>query len=527
MKEALKSSLGWIRRNPLLILLFAVGALVRLWYGGVIPPGLNQDEASVGYDAYAILHYGIDRNGASLPVHLIAWGSGQNALYAYFSMPFIYLFGLNVWSVRAVSMLFGLIGMAAMYGIGRRMFDSRKGVLLALFLTAICPWHIMMSRWGLESNLFPTLALLAVYFLLLGLEKPKWLYGSTIMLALSLYAYGTAYFFVPVFTVAAATYLWATKRVKPAILLLQAALLAVLSLPILLFLYINKAGKEAIVTPFFTIPKLTVPRVEQVSALFSDGLAEGIALRANKLLELLLSQDDGLPWNAIPDYGYIYPLGIPFIAIGIGVVAAKMFKNKSAPHAIVCLWFAAALLMALIMDINMNRINVIFYPILLLGSAGLVWFGEWIRDSLKIVLPAFVMLFALFGWHYFTKYPDEIGPTFYESFGEAVRYASGETDGPIAVTGAVNMPYIYVLFYERVDPRSFVDTVTYSNPGAPFQQVRSFGRYTFGDAAPVRGRAAAYVLHNSELPPAAILEGYEIRRFKNFSVLTEKASNSL
>ena len=91
MKNLLKFSLEWGKRHPLLILLFAVGALVRLWYAGGIPPGLNQDEASVGYDAYAILHYGIDRNGASLPVHLIAWGSGQNALYAYFSMPFIYL----------------------------------------------------------------------------------------------------------------------------------------------------------------------------------------------------------------------------------------------------------------------------------------------------------------------------------------------------------------------------------------------------------------------------------------------------
>lgn len=85
----------YIKKNPWPLLLFLLGAVIRILYIGSIPPGLNQDEASIGYDAYSILHYGIDRNGVHLPIHLIAWGSGQNALYAYLSMPFIWLFGLT------------------------------------------------------------------------------------------------------------------------------------------------------------------------------------------------------------------------------------------------------------------------------------------------------------------------------------------------------------------------------------------------------------------------------------------------
>lgn len=508
------------RSHPLLLVVFAVGAWVRIWYGGIIPPGLNQDEASVGYDAYAILHYGVDRNGVSLPVHLIAWGSGQNALYAYLSMPFIYLFGLNVWSIRVVSMLMGLIGMAAMYGIGRKLLGTSKGALLVLFLTAICPWHIMMSRWALESNLFPTLALVAIYCLLRGLESSKWLYGFTIMLALSMYAYGTAYFFVPVFAAAVAVFLWASKRIKPQLLLVHGGLLTLLSLPILLFLYINKADQESIVTPFFTIPKLTVPRVEQISSLFSDHAAEGLVLKGRRLIELLFTQNDGLPWNAIPDFGYLYPIALPFIGIGIGVLAGRAFASRSAPHVVVGLWFATALLMALIMDINMNRINIVFYPIILLAAAGIYWCGVHIRHSMKISIAAFTMMFALFGWHYFNKFPDEIGPYFSESLDQAIRYAADETEGQVHVTDRVNMPYIYVLFYEKVDPRVFADSVVYANPGAPFQQVSSFGRFTFGQAAPEAGQGTVYVLHNSELPPAASLEGFNVRAFKHFTVLT-------
>ncbi|MBR2279774.1 MAG: hypothetical protein IJ903_02445 [Ruminococcus sp.] len=77
-----------------------LAATVRLVLFGSHPAGLNQDEASIGYEAWSVLHYGIDRNGLSVPVHFIAWGSGQNALYAYLLMPFIALFGLNVVTQR-------------------------------------------------------------------------------------------------------------------------------------------------------------------------------------------------------------------------------------------------------------------------------------------------------------------------------------------------------------------------------------------------------------------------------------------
>lgn len=76
----------WPKWLPFM-LIFLLAAVLRLWAFGTVPGGLNQDEASIGYDAWSILYYGIDRNGIRLPVHLIAWGSGQNALYAYLSMP--------------------------------------------------------------------------------------------------------------------------------------------------------------------------------------------------------------------------------------------------------------------------------------------------------------------------------------------------------------------------------------------------------------------------------------------------------
>ena len=73
---------GGRRRREWLIAgsILLMGALLRFLCLGSFPPGLNQDEASIGYDAWSLLHYGVDRCGSAWPVLLVSWGSGQNVL---------------------------------------------------------------------------------------------------------------------------------------------------------------------------------------------------------------------------------------------------------------------------------------------------------------------------------------------------------------------------------------------------------------------------------------------------------------
>ena len=51
-------------------------------------------------DTYSIMNYGIDRNGNFIPTFLVAWGSGQNALYTYMLIPFVKILGLSLLSAR-------------------------------------------------------------------------------------------------------------------------------------------------------------------------------------------------------------------------------------------------------------------------------------------------------------------------------------------------------------------------------------------------------------------------------------------
>lgn len=114
-----------------------------------MPGGINQDEAFAGYEAWALLNFGLDSSGHSFPVYLTAWGSGMNALASYLMMPFIAVFGLEVWVIRLPQLIVSCLTLVAVFGIVRRLAGGRAA-LIALLLVAVCPWHVYLSRWGLE-----------------------------------------------------------------------------------------------------------------------------------------------------------------------------------------------------------------------------------------------------------------------------------------------------------------------------------------------------------------------------------------
>lgn len=79
------------------------------------------------------------------------------------------------------------------------------------------------------------------------------------------------------------------------------------------------------------------------------------------------------------------------------------------------------------------------------------------------------------------------------------------------------MPYIYVLFSEKTNPVTFLNTVKYVNNKAAFRQVRSFDRFTFGLERCRMEGDAIYILRKDESPPERISQ-YKINNFVDFNV---------
>jgi hypothetical protein len=151
-----------------LFFIFMIGSLVRLFAIGRFPNALNVDEASSGYDAFSLMKWGVDRAGNSYPVYLYAWGSGQSVLYSYLMIPVIAVTGLTEYGIRLPMAIIGVISLYVFYYLIKNIFDNKKYGIIATAFFAICPWHIMKSRWGMECNIFP-----CIFIISFRIEKEK------------------------------------------------------------------------------------------------------------------------------------------------------------------------------------------------------------------------------------------------------------------------------------------------------------------------------------------------------------------
>ena len=203
-----------------------------------VPPGLNQDEASSAYDAYALLHYGIDRNGFHNPVAMVAWGSGMSCFTSYLMMPFMVCFGQSVPALRLPFLLAGAASILLIAQLAKRIHGVQAG-RIAAFVLAVSPWHILMSRWAHEANLVPFMLLSAVLVSVLSLSRPWLLPVSFGLFGISLYTYGPVLVVVPLYLAILLPYafyhrIWPARPVVVALLVL-----AILGTPVLLYAAVN------------------------------------------------------------------------------------------------------------------------------------------------------------------------------------------------------------------------------------------------------------------------------------------------
>ncbi len=496
------------------VLLILAGAALRVLLLEKYPPGLNQDEASEGYETWSLLVSGMDRNGNPWPVIFPSWGSGQNVLYAYLSIPFVALFGLTPAVFRLTSAIWGTLTLPAVWGLGHRLWGDRGG-LVCLAVTALCTWHIMLSRWALEANLLPCFLLLGIWLAAESLRRPWLLLGAAAAFGLSLYAYGPAFLFLACFLPPALICFLCRKRIPWYVFLASAGLFCLLALPVTAANLRNALGLDAVRVLGITLPKLTETR--QASTMTLTGDLRVLWGNFKAFWEMLLKQTDGLAYNAVP--GRMFAPGtLLFAAFGLGEILWRLFRRRLAEGEELVLWTVFAVLVSgLFIVPNLNRMNMAFLPVLLLAGRGAARLLEllpkkWMRAAAASAGAATLLLGTfLFAAKYLTETRDILSGWFYEGLGEAVAYADGLDAPEKRVTDSVNMPYIYVLFYTKTPPEEFRATVVWRDPGAAFQHAAAFGEWTFSSSPPPPG--AVWVCFEWEAGEAEVLA-----RFGSFAV---------
>lgn len=192
----------------ILITILLGAAVLRLANREASPPGLNQDEAVNGWNAWCLLKTGMDQTGQSWPLfYLRGLGSNYTPLNFYLLMPFQAVGGMNIWTTRATASLGGILTIFLIWFVGKRLVGQVAG-LTAAALLALNPWHLVASRWGIEANLCPLLAIVPLAMLLAArlppatsATRPSIILAALggILTGLCLYGYPAVLIFLPLF----------------------------------------------------------------------------------------------------------------------------------------------------------------------------------------------------------------------------------------------------------------------------------------------------------------------------------------
>lgn len=494
--NALKSF--FFKFNPYLSAITFIALLLRLIYLNQVPNGFHSDEVSIGYEAYSILKTCKDEHGVLFPLYFKAFGEYKNPVFIYTVVPFIKVFGLNIFAVRFATAIYGTLTVFFTYLLCKELFNKKIG-LCAAFLLAICPWHLHFSRIAYEAISFPAFFTIGFYFLVKGLHKRRYMVYSAVILAITFYTYSPAKLLVPIFLLGflALNYKTLFKFKKELIISLIAGCLILV--PLLIFTIKGKGQtrfntisiftsnslhktKDRILNDIYWAPSFCKKFVDNKKFLISYSFIKNYISHFS--LDFLFFKGDTNPRHSVGKMGQLYQFEGILIILGIIFILIKRKRenliilwwllifpisssltNDGVPHAIRSIYglpsFQIIAGFAIYSSYNYIRF---------LNSATLK-FRKYLTPFI-ILLSITLATFAAFNIKsYFTRY-FKVYPLINYS---AWRYDMREL--VLTVDKMKNIddfsfigtrdPYIFLLFYTKYDPKKW-------------QESRTFERYKIG-----------------------------------------------
>ena len=522
-------------------LVFALGCFFRFYHLTTLPDGLNQDEASIGYEAFSLAFYGVDRYGNPFPVYPITWGSGGGSpLLIYLTALSFKLFGVSIFVLRGTVAFFGCLTLPLFYLLVKEAKSSLSGLqssptgLLGMLLLAIAPWHILLTRWTLDYGLIPfTFGLAILVLMKAARKKSTGLYVlASALAALNMYSYGSANIVIPAFLLLSVFFLMRGKILSIRQLFLCMLMFLLVCAPLFLFYFINVCKLPEIITPFFSVERFRSDHTASVFLSFSDLFLRGEGIKNSKELLLYLSVgvENGEYYTYMPGYWTFYVFTFPVTLVGFVVSLKRMregrrealfaVQNKaanahSASHSlsgtvaaeeIVFSAFLASFLFGLSVRISINHIIMVYLPLLYYTVCGYDAFmrvaaysasgkagGRRGKFGRQIFLfPALTLLVGFlffvrdyYGGRYNALCADSI---FFRGYGEACVYAEEavkkEADNSSALIYSTNTnlisPFMIAVFYTRMPPATYVKTVHYKDLHSEFLVADAVGKFRFG-----------------------------------------------
>ncbi len=174
------------RELTLITGILLIAAFFRLYRLNDLPPGWRDDEVvETAVHAQVVL-------AGQYPIYF-PQAEGHEPLYHYLSALMMALGGRSLFTVRLLSVFFGLFSLAAFYRLARRLLGARVALIATLAL-AVSFWGLMYSRFKLRHISELGFMLLAFYWFIPRASPPSHLRSilAGMSLALCLYTYFAA-----------------------------------------------------------------------------------------------------------------------------------------------------------------------------------------------------------------------------------------------------------------------------------------------------------------------------------------------
>jgi 4-amino-4-deoxy-L-arabinose transferase-like glycosyltransferase len=456
--------MGRIQRI-IVISIFALALITRIFWIDRAMPGMNWDEVAHGYNSYSLMTTAKDEFGNFLPLSLRSFDDYKPALYAYFTIPFIKVLGLNVYAVRSVSVISGLLVVLSSALLSYLFFKNKKAAIITSILVSIEPWGILFSRAAYEANLALALLLFGIYFSIKDKTRGFGGYVGIFLLALSMYAYQINKLLAPIIAFTLIYYFSKGKNTKK--ILKPLLLFLVFTTPLVVGLLLNEGSASRFTaTSIFGKYKPWELLLQIPARYFSYFSPVNLFVRGSPE-----------PTQQIPGFGMFYVWEFLFWAIGLIKILEKPKANKlfilllmlsAIPAAITWNWFYPARALT----------TFAFFSITIaIGIAKTTrhWFLNCIVTIFAILVFGRFMVTLLF------NVPYKDGGAWQSGMAEVMKTVDtyGQDYENIVIETGNAQPYIFALFYTKYSPEKYHEEIVKMGGIPKPRKSFDFGKYTF------------------------------------------------
>lgn len=395
-----------MKNNFLIILLVTFGWFFYTLKITEVPPGINGDEAVIGYNAALVARTGFDSRGNYLPIFTTMPDSldWKQPVTFYATVLVFKLFGPSYFTLRAVSTIFVLLSGFLIFLLIKELLGYRTAILgLLIFFTI--PIVMIQSHLAIENIAPVPLVAFWLWMIIKYAKVPKLKYLSLAGASLGLSTY---------------SYL-GLRLIMPILMFLSVAFIYYLNKKSL-----KRAVKHIIVFLLVTIPFLfflLLLKNQYPGAILGQYRGYNITSYQQLILPYISSFDpsflfisgDITPYHSTGKHGVFLLASLPLFILG----AIKIIQNRS-PILFFSLisFFLIPLLFGLGSDIHRGSrllASVPFYT--LISSAGFIFIWNikdrlWRMGLISLLLFLMVANYTDFLTDYWYDYPKRVQSEF-------------------------------------------------------------------------------------------------------------------